>query len=114
MKALMTPDALRRAVRTRVCDHCPHCTPGYEGTTPDAARPCEGNCTLFRSLPALKRVADCADPMLRSPMKAAVDLMDRICTEERKRLGQMADDPKARARKARGRRIARIAAEGRG
>jgi hypothetical protein len=52
--------------------------------------------------------------MLRSPARAAFNLVDRICSSERKRLGQLACHPAARAMKARGRKMAKLAAAGRG
>ena len=76
MYAAHSPSQLRRMVRARICAGCPHCTPGYEPCSPDVARPCEGDCAIFRTLPILQHFATQMDPML-CPAKPSIDRMIR-------------------------------------
>lgn len=62
-------DTLRRAVRARICTTCPRRSRVLKHAGPDVALPCEGECPLFSTLPALMRTATNADPMLSSPRR---------------------------------------------
>jgi hypothetical protein len=83
MRTAVTPDLLRRAVRARICSRCDRCTPGYENVSCDVARPCEGHCALFQTLPALRRAAVQMDPMLRSPRQVLSGMVHQACRARR-------------------------------
>jgi hypothetical protein len=55
----------QRATRSTICPHCPlHWGPDRQ--TIDDVSPCELHCDLFQQLPAIRRIAACNDPMIRS------------------------------------------------
>lgn len=65
MQRVLADQVIRRALRARICPTCPHRPEGSESLGPLVARSCEGTCTIFVNLEALKKIArDCrGDPL---------------------------------------------------
>jgi hypothetical protein len=83
MPGRISLEELKRAIRSRVCTHCP-IRRSLGGCPPDAAAPCEAQCPVFKSLPALKRQMEQLDPMLVSYDQALNRTVDEILQNQRR------------------------------
>jgi hypothetical protein len=69
----------QQRLRARICPRCQWRPKGSESLGPDVPRPCQGQCPIFLSLPALVQIARNLDPMLTSYGATMHDKICRFC-----------------------------------
>jgi hypothetical protein len=67
-------ELVRRAVRAKICTRCYQCPRDQMALTPEVARSCEPECTLFHNLPAL-HAAVAKDLMVLADADRAVETL---------------------------------------
>ena len=72
-------DVLQRAIRASICPICSQRPQGTEAWAPEVPRSCQSMCTIFANLPALKDIADHAEPVPGSYERSARRLICQVC-----------------------------------